>query len=87
MTNHFRFADLKSFDDPSFLPGSVKYGDLPALMAVSAPHSLRVAGEQPTDIAIVKSAYDTAGQAGRFVFDAASPDDAPIRAADWLLEK
>ncbi len=31
----FRFADLKSYRDPNFLPGAVKYGDLPALMKLS----------------------------------------------------
>ena len=33
--NRFRFADLKSYRDPNFLPGAVKYGDLPALMKLS----------------------------------------------------
>ena len=31
----FRFANLKSYRDPNFLPGAVKYGDLPALMKLS----------------------------------------------------
>ena len=31
----FRFANLKSYRDPDFLPGAVKYGDLPALMKIS----------------------------------------------------
>ena len=30
--NRFRFANLKSYRDPNFLPGAVKYGDLLALM-------------------------------------------------------
>ena len=34
-SNRFRFADLKSYRDPNFLPGAVKYGDLPALMKLS----------------------------------------------------
>ena len=33
--NRFRFANLKSYRDPNFLPGAVKYGDLPALMKLS----------------------------------------------------
>ena len=31
----FRFANLKSYRDPDFLPGAVKYGDLPALLKIS----------------------------------------------------
>lgn len=36
----FRFAGLDSYRDPDFLPGAVKYGDLPAMIALCAPHSL-----------------------------------------------
>ena len=35
-TRGFRFRQLKSFRDPAFLPGAVKYGDLPALLALAA---------------------------------------------------
>jgi hypothetical protein len=31
----FRFADLKSYRDPNFFPGAVKYGDLSALVKIS----------------------------------------------------
>ena len=44
-TQGFRFADLKSYLDPDFLPGALKYGDLPAILALSAP-KLWVAGEK-----------------------------------------
>jgi hypothetical protein len=30
-SNDFRFGDVTDYRDPNFLPGSVKYGDLPAL--------------------------------------------------------
>jgi len=33
--NRFRFANLKSYRDPNFLPGAVKYGDLPALLKLT----------------------------------------------------
>jgi hypothetical protein len=29
----FRFVDLSSYRDPNFVPGAVKYGDLPGLIA------------------------------------------------------
>jgi hypothetical protein len=31
-THHFRFANISSLDDPAFVPGAAKYGDLPALL-------------------------------------------------------
>ena len=30
----FRFANVKSWRDPNFLPGAIKYGDLPAMLAM-----------------------------------------------------
>ena len=41
----FRFANLASYRDVNFLPGAVKYGELPALLALSAPQRLLVLGE------------------------------------------
>ena len=44
-TKGFRFANLKSYREPDFLSGSVKYGDVPALLSLIAPRPLWVAGE------------------------------------------
>ena len=41
-TEGFRFVNLVSADDPDFLPGSVKYFDLPGLMSLCAPGELWV---------------------------------------------
>jgi len=35
--NRFHFADLKKPTDPMMLPGALKYGDLPAFVALGAP--------------------------------------------------
>lgn len=45
-TGGFRFVDLPSWRDPQFVPGSVKYGDVPALLALNAPNRLWVTGER-----------------------------------------
>ncbi len=45
-TAGFRFASLTEFDDPQFLPGAVKYGDVPALLALSAGSDLWLSGEK-----------------------------------------
>lgn len=41
----FRFAGAKSIDDPDFWPGAVKYGDLPALLALDTDAELWITGE------------------------------------------
>jgi dienelactone hydrolase len=45
-TAGFRFASLTEFDDPQFLPGAVKYGDVPALLALSAGSEIWLSGEK-----------------------------------------
>ncbi len=41
----FRFAALADYDHPDFMPGAVKYGDLPGALASSTPAELWLAGE------------------------------------------
>jgi hypothetical protein len=43
-TGGFRFEDVERFDDPMFLPGAVKYGGLPGLVAAGAGGELWQAG-------------------------------------------
>lgn len=47
-TGGFRFATLRDAMHPQFLPGAVKYGDLPALLNLCAPVPLTVLGEKGT---------------------------------------
>ncbi|HEX7087045.1 MAG TPA: hypothetical protein VF198_11810 [Vicinamibacterales bacterium] len=61
VTDGVRFADARSMDDAAFLPGSVRYGDLPALLALGAPGPLWVGGETSDTLAIVRDAYTAAG--------------------------
>ena len=80
----FRFAPLNDFLDPAFVPGVVKYGDLPALLALGAPHPLRLAGE-PELPAIVRAAYASAGQPMAAQLVPAS-DATPDAIAEWLVK-
>ena len=85
-TAGFRFAKLKTVRDVNFLPGVVKYGDLPALLALAAPQSLWLAGEGSTIPPLVAAAYRAAGKA-----DALTAFDGPAEkkeaaAVDWLLK-
>jgi hypothetical protein len=40
-----RFRDASGIHDPWFVPGAVKYGDVPGLLALCAPGPVLVAGE------------------------------------------
>jgi hypothetical protein len=44
-TGGFRFASLEKTSDVMFVPGAVKYNDVPGLLALNAPGKLWVAGE------------------------------------------
>jgi hypothetical protein len=45
-TEGFRFASLRDQFHPQFVPGAVKYGDVPALLSLAAPGRLTVLGEK-----------------------------------------
>jgi hypothetical protein len=48
-------------EDAAFLPGSVKYGDLPAMLGVLAPRPVWVAGETARTLAMTAGIYRAAG--------------------------
>lgn len=84
-TAGFRFRNLKTFDDADFLPGSVKYGDLPAFIALIAPHPLWLVGEKaaPTPVG---EAYAAAGKADRATVHTGDKKEAAAKAVEWLLK-
>jgi hypothetical protein len=59
-TRQFRFGTITEIRDPALLPGAVKYGDLPAMLALCAPIPAGVASETEQSAAIAKSAYTAA---------------------------
>lgn len=83
-TAGFRFAKLDSALDPDFLPGMVKYGDLPALIALAAPQKLWIAGESKAALEPVQAVYRAAGAEENLVRHGGREN---IRGAavDWLL--
>ena len=85
-TAGFRFAALRSTRDVNLLPGIVKYGDLPGLLALAAPHELWLAGEGSSAPPLTAGAYQAAGAGERLTLYA-GPDDRRLDAAvDWLLK-
>lgn len=70
-TQGFRFGKVGELQDPNFLPGGAKYGDLPGMLALGAPGSTWIAGEGATLPEIVQHAYQAAGQAKATAFGGA----------------
>ncbi|MFT4556066.1 MAG: dienelactone hydrolase [Planctomycetaceae bacterium] len=84
-TKGFRFGDLTSYRHPDFLVGAVKYGDLPGLLALSAPHPLWIGGESGVTPKVVKAAYSAAG--AKNVVQSSDQQNAVDSAVVWLLKK
>ncbi|MCB1079872.1 MAG: hypothetical protein KDM64_18785, partial [Verrucomicrobiae bacterium] len=81
-TGGFRFADLTSYRHPDFLPGSVKYGDLPGLLALLSDRPLWLAGEGEPLSERVTTAFEANGTELKRTGAKGLPDGA----IDWLLK-
>lgn len=84
VTQGFRFAGLARWQDSRFVPGAVKYGDLPALLSLAAPHPLWV-GDEPQKLSIVTRAYAAADAANAVTFGTESGNSV-ADAVSWLLQ-
>ena len=84
-TAGFRFARLTAYDEPDFLPGAVKYLDLPGLAALGTPHPLWLDGEgaQPP---LVTDAYRAAGAEKSLAVSTGDPSTRAAAAVEWLLQ-
>ena len=60
-TGGFRFTSLSSHRDPRFMPGAVKYFDLPGLLATGAPQPLCLVGEGSETPPLIGLVYEFAG--------------------------
>ena len=85
-TGGFRFADLTSYRDVNFLPGAVKYGDLPSLLALSAPQQLWISGETEESLEIVMAAYAASGQLQHLSVHERRQQDVSTRVVQWLIQ-
>ncbi len=83
-TGGFRFVDVTSYRDVNFLPGAVKYGDLPGFLALSAPYGLWLAGEGGNVPDVVSAAYAAAGHPGN-VRSHPNAENVVAAAVGWLL--
>ncbi len=85
-TAGFRYAPLVEFDHPDFLPGAVKYGDLPGLVSLAAPAPLRLAGEGDTLPELIGASYSAVGAGDRVVVCTAPDEERLAAAVAWLLK-
>jgi hypothetical protein len=83
-TGGFRFAALAAIDDPNFLPGGAKYGDLPGTIALSAPHHLWLAGEGDNLPPLISAAYRAAGHRENVTAWREKGKDPESAAIEWL---
>ncbi|MFC1634906.1 alpha/beta hydrolase family protein [Planctomycetota bacterium] len=85
-TGGFRFTNLASYRDVNFLPGAVKYGDLPALLALSAPQQLWICGETDESLGIVTAAYTAVGQRQHLSIHEKQRNNVSVRIVQWLKQ-
>ncbi len=84
-TGGFRFASLTNAYDPMLVPGAVKYGDVPGLLALGTPHPLWLSGEGTKIPPFVASSYQAANCSNLTSYSGPAANEADA-AAKWLLE-
>jgi len=84
-TGGFRFASVADIYDVDFLPGSAKYGDLPALLALGAPGKLWIADPDKEARRFVSRIYELSGVAGNITVANTSGQRSEETAVKWLL--
>ena len=85
-TQGFRFATLKSYRDPRYCPGAVKYGDVPGLVSLIAPCKLHLLGEQGRIPDVVAASYRAANAGQHLQSSSADPQQTPTAIVDWLVK-
>jgi dienelactone hydrolase len=84
-TGGFRFgANVSGIRDLQFLPGGAKYGDLPGILALSAPGTLWLADQGPMAPGLVSAAYTAAGAGGKLHTFDGPPAERLAAAIGWL---
>jgi hypothetical protein len=86
-TGGFRFSALQDVYHVDFLPGGARYGDLPGLLALSAPTPIWLAGEGRQAPPIVRAAFTAAGSAEKLTMFSDDTRDRAEAAVDWLLSQ
>ena len=81
--DQFRFDSILSMNDEMMLPGALKYGGMPALTALAAPHEVYLHNTSGVSDSWLRSAYKAAGQPGNLNWRENKAEDRQV--VDWLL--
>jgi len=81
-TGGFRFAKVSDLWSPDFLPAGAKYGDLPGMLALSAPHPVFLLGEESPS-GLLRDAYAAANAPQALHAEVGATRAAAL---DWLKE-
>ena len=81
----FRFARITEIRDPNLLPGAVKYGDLPGLLALCAPTPMKLVGEGEKGPELVRMAY--AAERSTKALQTDDGEASPEVITEWVLGK
>ena len=84
-TANFRFTNLSDWKHADFLPGAVKYGDLPTVLALSAPNKLWIGNEDQLP-PIVAQIYNNSGQP-KAVTSSSNSLNLTTEAVDYILQQ
>lgn len=83
--NQFRFDAITETGDPMMLPGAVKYGGMPAFLALCAPGAVLAHNHRGTDTGrLPKSIYDAAKAGDKLKRENERLD--PAKVVAWLTE-
>ena len=86
-TGGFRFASITDIRDVNLLPGAVKYGDVPAILALCAPTPLHVLNDGAQAPKLVRSAYGFGKGLGKLSHSRGPVETEPDIAARWVIEQ
>lgn len=83
--NQFRFENIKDTADPMMLPGAVKYGGLPAFLALCAPGAVFIHNHRGTASGkLPRAAYEAAGASDNLTRATEKVDGMKI--VEWLIK-
>ena len=83
-TGGFRFGTITDIRDPMLVPGAVRYGDVPGLLALSAPKPMWLADEAAVPD-VVSAAYKSANAADKLNLYKGDAKSAADAAAAWVI--
>lgn len=84
-TAGFRFGKVGDIFSPDLAPGGAKYGDLPGVIAASAPTKLWLSGESGAGADLIKNQYRLQSAEAALTVYNGGAETAQASAVDWLL--